>query len=169
MKEKRRIISFVLLAVMLLAILTGCGNTEPGIYNAPKGAPYEGLYEIDKMNSSTSYSYSKGVDEFVVTMNWKTEDQNIDYAQFTDEYYLEWSFEDGQPSELCEPLKDMSALKDKTYTIKPGEKIEIKFDIDTYFDELGQGYYRFVKVLKVVNKDGSSKQVVASFGLDLND
>lgn len=62
----------------------------------------------------------------------------------------------------------MSSLKNKKYTIKPDEKLDIQFDIDTYFDELGEGYYRFVKVLNVINKDGTSKQVVASFGLDLN-
>lgn len=61
-------------------ILVGCGSKEPALYNAPKGAPYEGLYEVDKMNSSSKYSYNKGVDELIVTMNWKTEDENIDYA-----------------------------------------------------------------------------------------
>lgn len=158
-----------LLVVLLMGVLTACGGSGgPVEYDAPSNAPYKGLYVVDKMNSSSSYSNKNGVNNFNVTMKWKTEDESIDYADFTDEYYLEWSSEEFGPFELCEPINDMSGLKNNKHLIRPGENADITFDVDSYFDGLPMGYYRFVKVLDVVKKDGSSEQMVVSFEFDMN-
>ena len=158
----------LILISLLVVLLSACGGSGPVKYNAASGAPYEGLYEVDKMNSSCKYSYSKGVNNFSVTMKWRTSDENIDYAKLTDEYYLEYSYDDLGLYELCKPVNDMSALKNKEYTIKPGEDLDITFDVDSYFNGLPIGYYRFVKILDVVNKDGSSQQMIVHFDFDLS-
>ena len=62
----------------------------------------------------------------------------------------------------------MSGLKNNKHSIRPGENADITFDVDSYFDGLPMGYYRFVKVLDVVKKDGSSEQMVVSFEFDMN-
>ena len=166
--KTRTVISIVLVFVLLF-MMTACGGESgPAKYDAPSGAPYEGLYLIDKMNSSNSYEYKKGVNNFTVKMQWRTKDENIESAQYTDEYYLEWSADEHAFYSLCEPVKDMSALKNNVHTIKPGEDNEIKLDVDSYFDGLPKGYYRFVKVFDVKFKDGSTKQMLASFEFDLS-
>ena len=58
-----------------------------------KTHPYKDLYMVDRMNASSHYNNLNGLDNFSVTMDWKTEDENIDYAEFSDYYYLEYSFE----------------------------------------------------------------------------
>ena len=164
--KKSIIITFVL---FMLISISGCsGSGEPSLYNAAKGAPYEGLYEVDRMNSSNSYSNMSGTNVFTVKMSWKTKNENIDHAEFSDEYYLEWAFEDYMPYELCEPVNDMSALKNNKYSIKPGEDVTINFDVDSYFDGLSSGFYKFVKVLDVYYKDGTVKQEVVAFEFDMS-
>lgn len=162
----------VIIAILLLAAMTvtmvACGDGSPIPYEGAKGAPYSGLYEMDRMNNSCSYSYSKGVNKFTINMKWKTEDENVDYAEYTDEYFLEWSMEDMGIYELCKPVNDMSALKNNKHSIKPGEDNEIKPDVDSYFDGLPMGYYRFVKVFNVHYKDGTTEQRVACFDFDLS-
>ena len=126
-------------------------------------------YLIDRMNSKFSYKYGNGKHVFDVTMKWRTEDENIVSAQYTDEFFLEWSQVEGTVYTLCEPIDDMSGLRKNTYTIKPGEDVEVNFDVDSYFNGLPRGYYRFVKVLDVKYKDGSVEQMIASFSCDLSE
>lgn len=156
--------------VILLAlfIITWCGNSRSTIFDGADNAPYAVFYEVDRMNTSSSYSYSNGKNSFNASLNWVSKDENIDYATLTDEFYLEYAFEELSPYELIESNKDMSSLKDKTYTISPGEKLELSFDVDAYYDELYEGYYRIVKILNVYYKDKTSRQEVVSFSYDLN-
>lgn len=159
----------VLLVIVMTLSFAACGSSEPIAYDAPSGAPYEGLNIIDKMNSSNSYEHKKGVDYFSTTMKWKTENENIESAQYTDEFFLEWALEESFPYELCESVNDMSALKNNVHTIKPGEENTIEYDVDAYFDGLPKGYYRFVKVFDVKYKDGTTEKMVASFTFDLHE
>lgn len=115
------------------------------------------------MNSSSSYSYDGKNNTFKVTMSWVTKDDNIDHAEFSDEYYLEYSMEEDMFFDIYEPDRDMSDIKNKTYTIKPGEEVAINVDIDSYYDDIPSGYYHCVKILEVFYKDGTSKQEVVSF------
>ena len=163
-----KVFKSVILLLVLLLSLTACGSGEPSIYNAPKGAPYEGLYEIDRMNSSCSYSGSPGKNVFKVKMEWATKDDNIDHAEFSDEYYIEWTNDDMFPYDLYVPSDDMSALRSKTYTIKPGEDVEIIFDYDTYFEDIPQGFFKFIKVFDVYYKDGTTRQEVAAFSYEFD-
>lgn len=161
------LIGIALVLAMVFA-MTACGSGEPVAYDAPSGAPYEGLCVIEKMNSSSSYQQKKGVNYFSTTMKWRTENENIESADYSDEFFLEWASEEIGPYELCEPVNDMSSLKNNVHTIKPGEDNTIEYDVDAYFDGLPRGYYRFVKVFDVKYKDGTTEKMVASFGFDMN-
>lgn len=162
-----KVIKTILLVVVMLC-LTACGSGEPSIYNAPKGAPYEGLYEIDRMNSSNSYEYKNNASTFKVKMEWRSKDENIDHAEFSDEYFLEWTNDEMFPYELYESDIDMSSLKNNTHTIKPGEDVEVVFDFDTYYDGIPTGFFKFVKVFDVYYKDGTSRKEVAAFSFELD-
>ena len=165
---KSRVLISIALIFAVAFVMTACGSGEPVVYDAPGGAPYEGLCIIDRMNSNSSYEHKKGVDHFSTTMKWRTENENIESAEYSDEFFLEWSFEENGIYELCEPVNDMSALQNNVHTIKPGEDNTIEYDVDAYFDGLPRGYYRFVKVFDVKYKDGTTEKMVASFGFDMN-
>ena len=165
--KKETFFTAVLSAAMIL-LLAACSGGGPVKFDAPAGAPYAELNMVDKMNSSCSYSYKKGVNVFSVKMQWRTKDETVDHAEFTDEYYLEWSTEANAFYRLCEPDKDMSALRAVTYSIKPGEDVTFSPDVDSYFDGLPKGYYRIIKVLDVIRKDGSSEKMVANFDFDMS-
>lgn len=166
----RKYLSPVVILIIALAVFTMFrGGGGPVKYDAAVGAPYEGLYEADKMDSSGSYSDLRGANEFSVKMQWKTKDETIDHAELTDEYYLEWSADEHGIYALCEPDNDMSALRDVSYTIKPGDILKLELDVDSYFDGLPRGYYRFVKVMNVVRTDGASERQIVHFDFDLYD
>lgn len=159
---------FILVIAVIFSV-SACGDGSPATYNAPEGAPYSGLYFIDKMNSNFSYSYKKGVNNFEITMKWKTEDENIESAEFSDFYYLEWAMDSASPFSLCEPVNDMIKLKNNKHTIKPGEDVTVNPDVDSYFDGLPRGIYRFVYVYDVSYKDGTKDQRVNYFEFDMSE
>lgn len=165
-KFRRHISIILVLAVAFL--MTACGNGEPGVYDAPSGASYEGLCIIDRMNSSSTYEHKKGEDHFSATMKWRTENENVDFAQYSDEFFLEWAPEETRLFVLCEPVNDMSALRNNLHNMKPDEDNTIECDISAYFNGLATGCYRVVKVLDVNYKDGTTEKMVASFEFEIN-
>lgn len=168
MTRLKKVLGIILVSVMLLTV-AACGDGSPAVYDAPEGAPYDGLYFIDKMNSNFSYSYKKGVYNFKITMKWKTEDENYVSAEFSDFYYLEWAMDNVSPYSLVEPVNDMIKLKNNKYIIKPGEDVTVYPDVDSYFDGLPKGIYRFVYVYDVTFQDGSKDQRVNYFEFDMTE
>lgn len=159
----------VLLSLLMLITLTACNSGEPTLYNAPKGALYEGLYEMNISSGSAHYERKDGIDTFSATMKWAPNDENVDYAEYTDEYYLEWTSDELTfPYEVIEPNTDMSVLRNNKYTVYPGDNIEVSFDFDTYFDGIPQGYIKFIKVFDVYYKDGTQEQMVTATAFDLS-
>ncbi len=158
----------VTLVLAVVFVMTACGSGEPAVYDAPSGAPYEGLCIIDRMNSSSTYEHKNGEDHFSATMKWRTENENIDFAQYSDEFFLEWAPEETRLFVLCEPINDMSALRNNLHNIKPGEDNTTECDISAYFDGLAAGCYRVVKVFDVNYKDKATEKMVASFEFEIN-
>ena len=156
---KKVLICFLILIMAFVA--TACGGDVDAVIDAPKGAPYEGLYLMNHLNHSFSMTTTPKKIDISFTLNWKTEEAVT--AAFTDEYYLEWSMMQGGPYEIVEPNTTTEMTKAGKYELKPNEKLKFKVDIDSYFEDLPRGYYRIVKIFEVKQADGTKEKRVGAF------
>ncbi len=158
----------VLVCILIIAMtftMFACGGDVDAKIDAPKGAPYEGLYLMNHLNYSFSMTTTPKKVDISLTLNWKTDEAVT--AAFTDEYYLEWSMMQGGPYEIVDPNTTTEMTKAGKYELKPNEKLKFNVDIDSYFEGLPRGYYRIVKIFEVKQTDGTKEKRVAAFDFNV--
>ena len=118
---------------------------------------------MNKLSISSSYKGNREGNFFTFKFNWKEEDSFR--AKYSHDYDLYWSMDEMGPYELCEP-KEGYTTTCELYTLVPGETSEFTINVDDKYENLPQGFYKFV--FKFYVSENDSEPILHEAYIDFN-